>query len=412
MSRHLSPIEAARQRHPLAAVASRTGIWLPTTGGTVTVRCPMPSHGHPDRTPSLRLYLEDGTWYCFACSDRAGDVVQWAEQTERVGWREAIDILDSARPLTNAWAAVPSDIGCPRGTAASADVEMPDPGRTSPARVQEVLDATWAHATIGPLHARAVAYLASRHIDITALESYTRRQEVGHTPTYGPSLAQRLISDGFHPTEIVDAGIAYRRPDGGLIDFYRRRVLIPIRYDAGMLAGLVGRNVGDPRWPKYKNPPRTALYNKSVNLYQPLPAPRHPHGRVVIVEGTIDAMAIAAAAIKCGAAHYFCPVTQSGRELSSTQLSRLLGLHVGPPVLAFDGDPAGWDSGQRYARAISRLGATAGIVGLPDSHDPASWLAENGPRGLAAFAASPISSRSSWSLPAASLDQGAAAWTI
>jgi DNA primase len=97
MNRRLSPIEEARSRHPLADVASRTGIWLPTTTGRVTVRCPMPAHGHPDRTPSMRLFLDDGTWYCFGCSDRAGDVVQWAEQTEGVGWRQAIEILDSGK---------------------------------------------------------------------------------------------------------------------------------------------------------------------------------------------------------------------------------------------------------------------------------------------------------------------------
>ena len=52
-----------------------------------------------------------------------------------------------------------------------------------------------------------------------------------------------------------------------------QRVLIPIRSANGQIAGIIGRNVGDPRYPKYKNPPRTHLYDKSVNLYQPLPTP-------------------------------------------------------------------------------------------------------------------------------------------
>jgi DNA primase len=382
MNRHLAPIEAARRRHSLAEVATRTGILLPATGGAVTVRCPMPSHGHPDRTPSLRLYLDDGTWYCFACSDRARDAVQWAEQTERVGWREAIGILDSGRPLTNAWAGVPSDTGCHRRAAAAVAVEMADPGRTPRPRVQEVLDATWAHATIGPLHARAVAYLAGRHIDVTVLESYTRRQEVGHTPTYGPSLAQRLISDGFHPTEIVDAGIACRRPGGELIDFYSHRVLIPIRDDNGRLAGLVGRNVGNPHSPKYKNPPRTVLYDKSANLYQPLPTPRHPDGRIIVVEGTLDAMAIAVAAIRTGTTHRFCPVTQSGRVVSQLQLERVLERHDGVVVAGFDGDAAGRQSNLRLAAAVQARGRKVVMVCLPEGEDPASILAHLGPRAL------------------------------
>jgi DNA primase len=382
VNRSPSPIEAARQRHSLAEVVARTEIWLPTTSGKVTVRCPMPSHGHPDRTPSLRLYLDDGTWYCFACSEHAGDVVQWVQQTESVDWRHAIEILDSGRQLTNAWAGAVSDSGHCRVAAMPATVEMADLTRTPSARIQQVLDAAWDHCTIGPLHARAVVYLSGRHIDATVLESYTRRPEAGHTPTHGPTLAKRLLSDGFSHTEIVDAGIAYRTPDGKVVDLYRQRVLIPIRDNQGRVVGLVGRNVGDPRWPKYKNPPRTALYDKSVNLYQPLPPPRHPNGRVVVVEGTLDAMAIAVTAVRTGTTHYFCPVTQSGRVISPFQADSVLQLHAGQVVVSFDGDAAGRESNLKLAAAFQNRGRPVSIAWLPEDLAFASALARLGPPPL------------------------------
>lgn len=134
----------------------------------------MPSHGHPGRTPSLRLYLDDDTWYCFGCSARAGDVVQWVTQTEGADWRQAIQILHSGQPLTNAWAAA-SDHPSIHRTGAAGATELPDLERTGPARIREVLDAAWAECTTGPLHARAVAHLARRRIDVTPLESYTGR---------------------------------------------------------------------------------------------------------------------------------------------------------------------------------------------------------------------------------------------
>ncbi|MGH9062573.1 MAG: toprim domain-containing protein [Acidimicrobiales bacterium] len=397
-----SPIEAAKARHGLAEVARRTGIPLPYGRGSLTVRCPMPAHGHPDRSPSLRLYLDDGLWCCLACSPRkpdgnprAGDVIEWVCQTEGVEWPEAIELLDSGTALTNAWAgAIPESRPTPDRRSADAghqvacepvgQAEHPDLGRTPPERVQEALEEACRYYTLGLLHDRGVAYLAGRGIDVTVLEAHNQRLEVGHTPGRATGLVEHLRSRGFSDDELVDAGVALRRLGGGPVsDFYRQRVLIPLHDPDGRLAGLIGRNVGDPRWPKYKNPPRTHRYDKAVNLYQPLPAPADRDGQVVVVEGTLDAMAIAVAAIRAGVASRFCPVTQSGRELSNRQLDHVLGLHPSPPVIAFDGDGPGRESSVRVAQAATQQGRKVVLAALPDGEDPASWLAAHGPAGIA-----------------------------
>jgi hypothetical protein len=85
-TRHLATIEAARARHSLDDVVR------------------LASHGHFDRSPSLQLHLDDGIWHCFGCG-QVGRVVEWVCQSEGVGWRQAVHILDSGRALTRAWAA-------------------------------------------------------------------------------------------------------------------------------------------------------------------------------------------------------------------------------------------------------------------------------------------------------------------
>jgi hypothetical protein len=85
-TRHLATIEAARARHNLDDVAR------------------LASRGHFERSPSLQLHLHDGIWHCLGCG-RTGDVVEWLCQSEAVGWRQAIRILDSGRALTRACAA-------------------------------------------------------------------------------------------------------------------------------------------------------------------------------------------------------------------------------------------------------------------------------------------------------------------
>ncbi len=392
-----SLIQAALHRHRLAEVARRTGIGLNADTGSVTVRCPLPSHGHPDRTPSLRLYLDDDRFYCFGCAAK-GDIVQWVQETEGVGVTAAIAVLDSGTSLTNAWAAAAfatGDSSPPRrandGTSlsprSSEGPEGPDAARTPAERVLATLDAAWGYYTCPSLHARASAYLAGRGIDVAVLESHTGGPETGHTPAKADGLVTALHAKGFGDDELVDAGLAHRYPDSRSVsDFYRQRVLIPIRDDQQRVVGIIGRNVGDQqRWAKYKNPPRTAIYDKSVNLYQPLPAPADPHGHVIVVEGTLDAMAIAVAAVRTGQSDQFCPVTQSGRELSQAQLARVIGLHPAPPILGFDGDQAGQEAACRLAFAAARQGWALAVTVLPADHDPASWLAERGGSALQAW---------------------------
>jgi hypothetical protein len=85
-TRHPATIEPARARHSLDDVAR------------------LASHGHFDRSPSLQLHLDDGIRHCRGCG-QTGDVVERVCQSEAVGWRQAIRILDSGCALTRAWAA-------------------------------------------------------------------------------------------------------------------------------------------------------------------------------------------------------------------------------------------------------------------------------------------------------------------
>ena len=393
-----SPIEAARARHSLADVARRAGVDLYRTSGSVMAHCPLPSHGHFDRSPSLRLHLDDGIWHCFGCG-QTGDVVEWVCQSEGVRWGEAIRILDSGRALDPRldirrsgvppsrpffWPNASDTSRRPFDTPGQTD--YPDLSRTPAARVFDALATAWTYYSRIPLHERGAAYLTRRGIDVAVLEAHTGRDEVGHSPSNPAGLVTALRTDGFTDAELVDAGLAHRYADGRVTDFYRQRVLIPIRDQQSRICGFVGRNVGDDRWPKYKNPPRTHAYDKSVNLYQPLPAPTAGRwSQVVVVEGTLDAMAIAVAAVRSGTAGQFCPVTQSGRELSVEQLEQAVSLNCGPLVLAFDGDAAGRESARRHAMAAVRLGHAVSVTALPGDHDPASWLAERGASGLRAW---------------------------
>jgi|GEM_PF-1788202 len=386
----MSNITDAKARHRLADVARRTGIDVPEGAtGDLTIWCPLPHHTEPPSKPSMMLHLDDDMFYCFGYGRKedalGGDVIEWVRRSEGVGVGEAIRILDSGAPLTNAWA------DTPHGAVQSGNSESPNLDRTTPYRVREALDAAWNVYALGEHHDAGVAYLATRGIDVEVLERFTGWREVGHTGHRGSrELVTTLRAQGFTDDELVDAGLARRnRTTGTMTDFYRDRVLVPVRDPDGRMCAFIGRYMGDGDgdWGKYANPSHTAVYNKSVNLYQPLAAPEHEHGQVVVVEGTFDAMAIAVAAIQADAATMFCPITQSGKELSNQQLDYVLSLSPSnrSVVLAFDGDRPGVEASTKYAQEAMNQGREIVITILPDGHDPCSYLAEHGPEGLAAW---------------------------
>jgi DNA primase len=377
---------AVRERHSLAATAKRTGYSFAEETGDVFVSCPMP--GHDDSTPSMLLHLDQGRYHCFGCG-ASGDVVQWVRDVYSLATREAVERLDSRERR------FPDP---PKGpvTALSGEArqlrrsEQPDLERTSQARVLETLREAWRYYTLPRLADRAADYLIERGINSIGLTNTPGFGNiVGHTPRHSDQLVSHLRDRGFGDDELVDAGLARRRDGQPLTDAFQHRVLLPVRDVDGKTIGIIGRStLGEDRRiaAKYLNPPRTAVYDKSTALYTPGRFHRMPpDGQVVIVEGSIDALAVAVAAHAAGLTSRFQPVSTSGLGFSDSQIDRILALHPRAPVIALDGDQAGWDAAAQLAARFAMRGREAAIVSWPAGHDPASWLSERGPDGLAAL---------------------------
>jgi DNA primase len=231
----------------------------------VTVRCPCPPTGTPIAPRPCVFIWPAGSGSVSPCSPitadgtpQGADLIDWVRRTEGVGVGEAIRLLDSRSTFTNAWAGHATEYR--RAPTAAADWEAPILERTPSERVSEVLRAAWETYTTGQLHLQGVHYLASRRIAVTVLERRTGRPEVGHTCPGRDDLVGALQARGFTDDELVDAGLAGRRlHERRITDFYRQRVLIPIRSADGQITGLVGRNVGDTRYSKYKLAPHPSL---------------------------------------------------------------------------------------------------------------------------------------------------------
>jgi DNA primase len=369
---------AVRERHPLADAARRTGYVVPSASGDVFVACPMP--GHDDSTPSMLLHLDQGRYHCFGCG-ASGDVIQWVRDIYGVDTRTALAMLDARDerfpdPPAGTVSTMRSEVRQQERS------EPPDLNRTPEPCVRAALREAWRYYGLPRLAEKAAAYLADRGIDVEQLGDVA-----GHTPFNPDQLVEHLRHRGFTDDELVDAGLARRRDGEPLADAFQRRLVLPVRDADDEVIGLIGRStVAEERRSaaKYLNPPRTAVYDKSTALYTPERVDLAEDGQVVIVEGAIDALAIAAAARAAGLADRFQPVSTSGLSFSESQIEQILAMHPRAPVIALDGDQAGQQAAARLAARIAQHGREPAIVTWPRGEDPASWLAEHGPDGLTA----------------------------
>lgn len=382
---------AVRSRHRLAQVARRSGYQLEADTGDVYVCCPM----HAEDTPSMLLHLDTDRYHCFGCG-RQGDVVQWVRDIYSVGLREAVRLLDEPGTLPPPPSTPDGATRREVGPFGSSRCERPQLDRTPPDRVRAALEVAWGYYSYGALHEAGRAYLAGRGIDVSALEAEIGDPVIGRSPFRAADQLVAHLRDrrGFGTEELVDAGLARRSlsplpgEEAKVIDAYRRRFVVPVRDEEGWVIGLIGRYDGDAkadRVPKYLNPPRTAVYDKGRDLYRPSTPLLAPTSQVVVVEGTIDALAIAAAAATAGRSSEFAPVAESGIALSEAQVAKVAGIHPKAPILAADGDPSGGGANVAWAVALAKAGRESAIVTWPPGEDPASWLAAQGEAGLAAL---------------------------
>jgi len=235
------------------------------------------------------------------------------------------------------------------------------------------------------------------------------RWVVGYAPDTWTTLIDHLRRLGFTDAELLAAGLAARARTGRLIDVFRNRIVFAAHDLHGRIVGFIGRTGPRDRSgaQRYLNTADTALYRKGevlFGLWEQLPQLAADPGQpLLLVEGTFDVLAVAAAAAAGPPRTQPVAVTPSGTALTRTQantITRTAGPDQ-PIVVGFDADPAGQAAA---ARAWTVLGGDLPpghtsprrplrCLDLPAGADPSAVLDQHGAEALHRLLADPDSSR-------------------
>ncbi|AKM06908.1 DNA primase [Pelagerythrobacter marensis] len=314
---------------------------------------------HDEKSPSFTVSDEKGFYHCFGCGAH-GDAIRW--MTDQRG----LSFMDAVKEL-----------------AAEAGMEVPAPDPRAAQRAQEraglhdVMQAAqdWFAANLaGAGGTKAREYLQSRGFNARTVERFG----FGYAPAERQALKGALSQ--FDESLLVEAGLRIEVDDRDPYDRFRSRLMLPIHDARGRVIAFGGRILdSDTNAPKYLNSPDTALFDKGrtlYNLHRAGPASRQT-GRLIVVEGYMDAIALAAHGFEDA-------VAPLGTALTEQQIE-LLWRMVETPVLCFDGDAAGQRAAMRAivrALPLLRPAHSLAIVRLPAGLDPDDLLRQQGPRAM------------------------------
>ena len=342
---------------------------LKKAGANYSACCPF----HNEKSPSFTVSPTKQFYHCFGCGAH-GTAIGFLMEYAGLSFVEAINDL-----AKNVGMIVPQQDSTPQSRQTDAQ------NKTIKLGLQETLQqaANYYKAQLKE-SPRAIEYLKGRGLSGKIAAKF----QVGYAPAGWQNLAQ--VFTNYENEALQTAGLVVENEQGKRYDRFRDRIMFPIHDQKGQVIGFGGRVINNEDTPKYYNSPETPLFQKGHELYGLFVARRaiRDAGRVLVVEGYMDVVALAQYGIEYA-------VAALGTATTPFHITKLM-RQTDEIVFCFDGDNAGRTAAWRAAmNALPALtdGLKLRFLFLPKEHDPDSYVREFGKEKIEAEmqAAMPLS---------------------
>lgn len=329
---------------------------LKKAGRNYQACCPF----HNEKTPSFSVSQEKQFYYCFGCGAK-GNVISFMMEFDRLDFVEAIEDLAQQYGLE-----VPREKGgAPMKTKQERnerelDYELME--QIAQFFQQQLKQHKNSQTIIDYLKGRGLSGQVVKKWDV----GYAPEEWDGVLSKFGdnPKAIERLLA-----LKLVNENDNKRR-----YDFFRHRVMFPIRDKRGKVVAFGGRIIDD-QGPKYLNSPETRIFHKGYELYglyQTRQANRSLD-RLLVVEGYMDVVALSQFDINYAVAALGTATTPEHIQTMFKSTPEI--------VCCYDGDRAGRDAAWRALEnslAFLQDGKAMKFLFLPDGEDPDSMVRKIG----------------------------------
>jgi DNA primase len=307
-----------------------------------------------EKTPSFYVVPGKNIFKCFS-SGKGGSLATFLMEQEKVSYPEALRILARRYNIEiEEREQTPEEI--------AATTERESLGAIT-VWAQKWLTNNLHNTDVGK--AVGLSYFKKREFRDEIIEKF----QVGFCPDGWDVLTKAALSAGYTEERLIATGLSSKsQKNGELFDFFRGRVMFPIKDVTGRVIGFGGRTLKtEKKIAKYFNSPESPLYDKSRALYGIHLAKPHisKEDMCFLVEGYTDVMAMHQSGVEN-------VVSSSGTALTIAQ-THLIRRFTKNVTVLFDGDRAGMSAALRGIDILLKEGMNVKVVTFPDGDDPDSY---------------------------------------
>lgn len=331
-------------------------VGLKKAGKDYQACCPF----HNEKSPSFTVSQDKQFYHCFGCGAN-GNAISFIMEYDKL---EFVDAIEELASLLN--------LDVPREKGSSSAPERTAAQKRSDYDLMLHTARFYQHQLKHHSNSAAVIdYVKGRGLSGETVKKFM----IGYAPSEWEALCQQLGRTKEQKEQLVELKLASEKTPGRQFDFFRDRLMFPIRDKRGRVIAFGGRVMQADQGPKYLNSPETRIFHKGFELYGLYEA-KQAHKKlehVLIVEGYMDVVALAEQGIEYA-------VAALGTATTSEHMHTLFRT-TDKVICCYDGDRAGRDAAWRaLENALPYLndGKALHFVFLPDGEDPDSLVQQEG----------------------------------
>jgi len=332
---------------------------LKKAGKNYQACCPF----HNEKSPSFSVAPDKQFYHCVGCGAH-GNALDFIMEFDGLEFPDAVEELASMLGLEVPREQRPGNKPARDRAEIEDDFELME--RCARFFSQQLRD--------NPNRERVINYLKGRGLSGEVVRDFG----IGYAPEQWDAILREFGKSPDRQKQLLALKMITENDRGKRFDFFRDRIMFPIRDRRGRVVGFGGR-VLDSGEPKYLNLPETRLFHKGRELYGffEMKQKHRDLDRVVIVEGYMDVVALAQFGVTNAVAALGTAATSDHLQLLFRQAKQI--------ICCFDGDRAGRDAAWRAlenALPLLRDGTDLQFLFLPDGEDPDTIVRAEGAEGF------------------------------